>query len=269
MEEDEIHWKEELEKIQKLDDLKNIRGKISINPRILNKILKKYVSSSNYNDIISLLNKNKSLIQKTYSMKEGETYAEAVHKLQKYATDNQPQFTLKDGSKIYRPLTLKENMIASLEHNILFSHIYHTCTGIVFRRRSNLYKINPEVKELINIPKGFSKEYMDIDYENFDGEEIDDKSCINDEDIILLAMGGINSENKDLLNNFIKNIGIFSGHYYIRFKVKNPNNTLDQLTMLHFGSMKNLGSRYSDRDSKESEVYAGYLNKKTSLLMID
>jgi len=137
----------------------------------------------------------------SYSKIEGNTYAKAVFNLIQNAGENQPQFTLDNESKIYRPLSFKENLIARIEHPELFDQYLDSCTGVASKKKSSLIKINPICKELITIDKNFIDSSLDVNYESFEGEELNTEKT-SKMDKWLVAMGGNNSENKDLYNNY-------------------------------------------------------------------
>ena len=139
---------------------------------------------------------------KSYSKIEGNTYAKAVFNLIRNAGENQPQFTLDNESKIYRPLSFKENLIARIEHPELFDQYLNSCTGVASKKKSSLIKINPICKELITIEmKDSDKNFLDVNYESFEGEELNTEKT-SKMDKWLIAMGGNNPENKDLYDEY-------------------------------------------------------------------
>lgn len=140
---------------------------------------------------------------KSYSKIDGNMYARAVFNLIQNAGENQPQFTLDDGSKIYRPLSFKENMVARIEQPEFFDEYLDSCTGVAHKKGSSLIKIQPVCKDLITIDKNFRNAYLDVDYQTFDGEELD-ASKTSKMDKWLVAMGGVNAENKEIYNDYQK-----------------------------------------------------------------
>ena len=225
-----------MSKIQKLDDLKNVQGKLTLNPQQFYKVLKENMAPANYDAVIALLNSTEEeavKILKNYSKIEGDTFAKAVYNLMQNVTSNQPRFTLDDNSSVYRPLTFKENMIARLEDNSLFNDNLNSCTGIAYKKGSSLIKLNPETKELIMIPKKFYEASMDIDYDSFQGQELD-ASTTSNQDKWLVAMGGNNAENRDLYNNYQQKLheitGISKKDLMNFYTINNPSK--DQLRAL-------------------------------------
>ena len=132
------------------------------------------------------------------------TYAKAVHRLRKEASENQPRYVLADGSSIPRPLTFKETVLA----NMRLGHrnfTPDTCTGIAYKSNSSLVKISPETEALIIIPKDYFETFIPIDYETFEGEEIDAAKS-NKRDLWLIAMGGVNRENEEIYAEYVSNL---------------------------------------------------------------
>ena len=145
--------------------------------------------------------KESAKIINSYSKIEGNTYAKAVFNLIQNAGENQPQFTLNNESKIYRPLSFKENLIARIEHPELFDQYLNSCTGVASKKKSPLIKINPICKELITIDKDFNDSFINIDYKSFEGEELNTEKT-SKMDKWLIAMGGNNSENKEIYKDY-------------------------------------------------------------------
>ncbi len=93
----------------------------------------------------------------------------------------------RDGQKIIRPLSFKENLLArvddfetlknkdgsnkTIEERLrLFDTLLDSCTGIVYSSKNeNDFMIVPVCKELITIPKNFSNEYLSVDYASLQG----------------------------------------------------------------------------------------------------
>ena len=169
---------------------------------------KQYIAPVNYEAFASLFSSEEQAQEavkaiKQYSKIEGNTYAQAVFKLIQNAGENQPQFTLDDGSKLYRPLSFKENLVARIEQPDLFDNYWDSCTGVAHKKNSSLVKIQPVCKELITIDKRFKGNFLGVDYKTFDGEELD-VSKTSKMDKWLVAMGGVNAENKEIYNNYQK-----------------------------------------------------------------
>lgn len=124
------------------------------------------------------------------------TYVLGVHALQRACERDHstvhPQFTLDDGSQIYRPLTFRENIEARVQdyetlHTLhgrkrtlqerlrLFNHWQDSCTGIATKAESTKFKIIPICKELITIPKDFEGGYVSTPYRKLEPAELDIK----------------------------------------------------------------------------------------------
>src|SRR3989344_112752 len=97
---------------------------------------------------------------------------------------NQPQYGLPDGSKIYRPLTFEENIRARVEdyHSHkrddperlrLFNTWLDSCTGIAYKKGTRSCKLITQSPELINLPSGFNKPFVAVDYDSVQGQEFD------------------------------------------------------------------------------------------------
>ena len=114
-------------------------------------------------------------------------YALGVHALQdacsKDPTSTHPQSTLPDGSRIYRPLTFKENVEALVneyerprstdERLRLFQRWNDSCTGVAYKAGSTRFKIIPESVELITIDKEFNQGFLPVVYDGIPGIELD------------------------------------------------------------------------------------------------
>ena len=121
-----------------------------------------------------------------HSYVEGSTYAEAKNQL----------------SSDERPPTLKEIMVARIEQPELFKVFLDTCTVIIKKEDSNFIKIVPMCKELLTLDKNFNENYLQVDYESIEGLEINKNTDMKY--LWLLAMGGDNSENKALYEEYKK-----------------------------------------------------------------
>ena len=123
------------------------------------------------------------------------TYAQGLHALRNacQADENSvhPVFTLDDGSKIYRPLTFKEDITARVTdyntlHNPdgsertpeerlkLFTERWlDSCTGIAYQKGTGKFKVVLQSKELITLPEGFNSGYFPITYNGMVDVELD------------------------------------------------------------------------------------------------
>ncbi|MEK6922017.1 MAG: DnaJ domain-containing protein [Nanoarchaeota archaeon] len=121
------------------------------------------------------------------------TYARGVHALREacVAENNlqHPKYT-SDGTVIYRPLTLRENLIGrltefhtlenpdgtprSLEDRLALSSIWNdSCTGVLRKAQSTKFKIIPLFEPLITIDKECKEWYFPVSYDEFDVPELD------------------------------------------------------------------------------------------------
>ncbi len=226
-----------------------------------------YLGTAGYGAFVQLFSSKEQAREvvkaiKTYSKVEGDTYAEAVFNIIQNAGENQPQFTLDDGSKLYRPLTFKENMVARIEQPELFDEYLDSCTGVAYKKKSSLVKIQPICKELITIDKNFNNAYLDVDYSSFEGEELNTEKT-SKMDKWLVAMGGVNAENKEIYNDYQKVLferrPNLKREYAMNFyTVDNPSK--DQLRALYV----NLGN-----DDYNSNADGYDLNLNARLLRLD
>ena len=83
----------------------------------------------------------------------------------------------------------------------LFDQYLNSCTGVASKKKSPLIKINPICKELITIDKDFNDSFINIDYKSFEGEELNTEKT-SKMDKWLIAMGGNNSENKEIYKDY-------------------------------------------------------------------
>jgi len=139
-----------------------------------------------------------SKIDGTYQFIEDNPYAKTVHELQKTLTansNNTHPFIKDKNTKIYRPLTFKENIEAKInnyetlntpnntprsdeEREKLFKVYLDSCTGIAYQKGTTKFKINPVCEELITIDKKFKDEFKTIDFASFAGFALDSKDDI-------------------------------------------------------------------------------------------
>ncbi len=130
-------------------------------------------------------------------MSEKSTYTKGVHalrtKCEKENDCRQPLFIQEDGSRIYRPLTFKENIEARVNN---FNTLYdqngkernqhdrlrlftrrwlYSCTGIADKKGSTKFKLVPQASELISIP---NITRLSIDYDSIIGIELDRKDAV-------------------------------------------------------------------------------------------
>ena len=112
-------------------------------------------------------------------MQRMPTYAQGVHALRNdcIAVNNpiHPQYTLSDGSKIYRPLTFKETIEGRVndyeshkdteERLLLFQRWNDSCTGIAYKARTKKFKIIHECQNFITVPEGFNQHFLPITYD--------------------------------------------------------------------------------------------------------
>ncbi len=128
-------------------------------------------------------------------MPRAATYAQGLHALRNacQADENSvhPFFTLDDGSKVYRPLTFKEDITArvtdyntlhnpdgsertSEERLKLFTERWlDSCTGIAYQKGTGKFKVILQSKELITLPEDFNSNYLPISYNDIAGIELD------------------------------------------------------------------------------------------------
>jgi len=128
-----------------------------------------------------------SLIEGTYIlMPKTPTYAKGAHALReacKAETDSpHPQFVLDDESRIYRPLTFKEDIEARVtdyennkdtEERVRLFQRNDSCTGIVYKSNTAKFKIVPLCKELITIDEDFREASVAVEYDAIEGIELD------------------------------------------------------------------------------------------------
>jgi len=134
-----------------------------------------------------------------YSTIEGSTYANAVHELQDSLRSNpsqvHPIFISSSGTKLFRPLTYKENIEARIndfetkknpddtlrtddELQELFKVYLDSCTGFAYKKDTTKFKINSICSELITIDEAFTKTFKSVDYNSFQGVELDSKDDV-------------------------------------------------------------------------------------------
>jgi len=102
---------------------------------------------------------------KSYTIIPADTYALGVA-------------ALKDKGKV--PFSFEQNIEARLQDyeakgdkSELFGTWLDSITGIAYKKRSTKFKVKPVCDELKNIPAGFKKNFLPVDYKSFDGVELD------------------------------------------------------------------------------------------------
>ena len=131
-------------------------------------------------------------------MPSTSTYALGVDALRDACTKEtgcpHPDFTLSNGSKIYRPLTFKENIEARVkdyettkhpdgqtkteeERLALFARWLDSCTGIAYQAKTTKFRVIPICSPLITIDKANNDPFLDLPYTSFlQGVELDSSS---------------------------------------------------------------------------------------------
>jgi len=135
-------------------------------------------------------------------MPQTDTYALGLHALKeaciKENNPNHPQFTLSNRRKIYRPLTFKENVQARVENyettynsdgsertlderlSLITGRWNDSCTAIAYNAGTNKFKVVPISEHLITLNSNFNEDFIQIDYDNIVGPELDiSKSIYN------------------------------------------------------------------------------------------
>ena len=118
-------------------------------------------------------------------MPQTSTYALGVDTLREACKNDpasaHPQFTLPDGSIVYRPLTLRENLEArvkeyeTLQHSdgraktdkerlALFSRWLDSCTGMAYKAKTTKFKVIPACSPLITIDKANKDAFLAVPY---------------------------------------------------------------------------------------------------------
>lgn|SRR3989338_1658512 len=124
-------------------------------------------------------------MQKYISMPIASTYVQGKAALQSACAQeenqNHPVYVLANGTRIYRPLTFRENLTARVEDfNTLKDvrgrkrtlqdrlHIFDTyldsCTSVAYKAKSTLFTIIPQDTELITLPKNFAQPFLQAEY---------------------------------------------------------------------------------------------------------
>lgn len=150
-------------------------------------------------------------------------YVNSIQELQKVASEKHPVFTLDDGNKIYRPLTIKENMEARIDNSDLFRYWCESSTGILFKENSYLAKINPVAKDLFSLNN--NTERLIIPYVSFEGNEVDFER-LNKKEKWMSLMGGITKENSELYDDYQNSVLNFQKKLYDSVEMTNRQNWL-------------------------------------------
>jgi len=124
------------------------------------------------------------------------TYPLGVEALQKelirLKSTIHPTFVKSDGSKIYRPLTFKEDIKARVENYelridpvtkrerseaerlfLITERWLDSCTAMVYKAGTTKFKIIPQSSDLICIPAGFRESFMRVEYSRYKEPELD------------------------------------------------------------------------------------------------
>jgi len=125
-------------------------------------------------------------------MPKTTTEVQGIHALRKAceaeSNSAHPQFPRDDGSRIYRPLTFKEDIEARVndyesntgkdERLRLFNRWLNSCTAVVYKAGTTKFKIIPLSPELVTLPEDFSDAYFPIDYDAIAGTELDRNGAV-------------------------------------------------------------------------------------------
>ena len=120
-------------------------------------------------------------------MPRADTYAKGAHALREACkvevNSVHPEFMLDDGSRIYRPLTFKEDIEARVtdyennkdteERKRLFQRWNDSCTGVAYKSATTKFKIVPMCSQLIILDKDFNGGGLAIEYDDIAGIELD------------------------------------------------------------------------------------------------
>ena len=127
-------------------------------------------------------------------MDRTSTYALGVHALQEACQQEgntaHPHSIADDGSRIYRPLTFKENIEARVkEYNTdrnndgsprteqerlhLFTRWIDSCMGIAYEKKSTRFTLIPQCEQLITIPELCRDTFLSVPYRSVRGIELD------------------------------------------------------------------------------------------------
>src|SRR3989344_8632286 len=200
-------------------------------------------------------------------MPQANTYALGVEAVRNTATNN--PFIQDNGSRIYRPLTFKENIEARVndyetskdkdgnertpEERLRFFNTWlDSSTGIAFKKGSTLFKIINECSELITIDSAFNEAYLPVDYSKLQGNELDSskgtynkgltKEQVIEHESWIAALQG----DKSLLKNYAEIVfNVKKGNELMGFYVRS-NTGNDELRALCVGSLasdSNAGDR--------------------------
>jgi len=104
---------------------------------------------------------------KSFSVIDADTYAKGIK-------------ALKDKGK--EPFTFEDNIEARLadyeangKNAQLFNTYLDSVTGIAYKAHSTNFKVKPVCEQLKNIKPKFDKSFMPVDYDSFEGVELDSK----------------------------------------------------------------------------------------------
>ncbi len=130
-------------------------------------------------------------------MPQTRTYALGVHTLQEACVaennHNQPQYTLPDGSIIYRPNIFLENILArahdfntltnpdgtqrTMEERLRYFNTWlDSSCGIAYQAKTTKLKLSLQCPQLISIDPNFAEAFLPVDYASFQGTELDSSS---------------------------------------------------------------------------------------------
>ena len=197
-----------------------------------------------------------------YSFVEDNPYAKTVHKLQNALKNSSnavhPLFTMSNNSKIYRPLSFKENIEARIndyetktnpdgvarsdeERTKLFKQYLDSCTGFAYKSKSTKFKINSICEELIIIDKDFNDSFKAVNYSSFKGKEFD--------------------SSKGVYNSLLSK-SEFTDHEVYRFLYNNDTNLMSAYwTIVHsLKTQDNLMGLWVRQNTDKDELRALYVN---------
>ena len=139
----------------------------------------------------------KQPVGKCTLMPQTNTYALGLHALQEACINennqNHPQLIIAHSSKVYRPLSFKENIQARVEnyentHNLdgsertlderlsLITEQWNdSCTAIVYKAGTTKFKIVPISEHLIALDLNFKEDFVRADYNTIAGTELDSR----------------------------------------------------------------------------------------------
>ena len=189
-------------------------------------------------------------------MPQTSTYALGVDALRQACNQennqNHPQFVLPDGSRIYRPNTFLENILArmtdfntltnpdgtqrSMEERLKYFNTWlDSCCGVVCQAKTTNLQLILRCPQLISLAKDFADGFLPVDYASFQGIKLDSNNKTFARDAWMALLEG----RTDVYTEYLSVLKAAKGKKVIPDFWKRQNTAADELRAVYVNNLDN------------------------------